>query len=461
MSFRAFARRAAAVLLLTAATLPIASCEKKPSPPPNVVIIVMDTMRADHLGCYGYARPTSPNIDAFAAEVDFFARAYATAPWTMPSHASLFTGQMPFEHGAHTYKDKKGSVIEPPLRHELVTLAEVYRQQGYQTGAFVANDGFLHPHFQFDQGFDTYHVERVYADQLFDRVLTWLRPRVIRPVFLWINTIDTHRVYNTTPRPGFLEQPAVQDEGELLDQLIEATLPGLQPAPPALRQQVVDQYDTAVANLDEQVGRFLQELKALGIYDDTIIVLTSDHGEYLGEHMLVEHSKDVYEEALHIPLMIKDVDQRDGARIERPASIADVPAHLFARMPEGFAADQRATFTRDPDQDPLLAENHYTRSLDLANPRYGHRFRRVRTVLYAWPFKYIHSSDGKHELYRLDDDPGEARNLVNDESDRAGEMAEHLADFRDLRSPPGGEPENKPMPEEQIRRLRSLGYIGD
>jgi arylsulfatase A-like enzyme len=453
-------RRLAAVFLIVV-TLIIASCAGKPSSPPNVIIIVMDTLRADHLGCYGYERPTSPSIDAFAAETDFFTRAYATAPWTMPSHASLFTGQLPFEHGAHTYKDKKGGSVEPPLSQDLVTLAEVFRQQGYQTGAFVANDGFLHPHFQFDQGFDRYHVERVYADQLFDRVLTWLRPRVNRPVFMWINTVDTHRVYNTTPRPGFLAEPAVQDQGELLDRLIEATLPGDQDAPPALRQQVVDQYDTAIANLDEQIGLFLQELKSIGIYDDTIIVLTSDHGEYLGEHRLVEHSKDVYEQTLHIPLMIKDAGQTDGARIERPASIADVPAHLFARLPEGFAADERATFTRDPLNDPLIAENHYTRSKDLADPRWGFRFRRVRTVLYTWPYKYIESSDGDHELYRLDLDPAESRNLVASEAERAEDMAEHLADFRDARASGRDDPEVKPLSEDQIKRLRSLGYIGD
>lgn len=447
------------VLLTVVATL--AGCGRGGSSDPNVIIIVMDTMRADRLGCYGYHRPTSPSIDAFAASSTFYTHAFATAPWTLPTHGSLFTGKLPFEHGAHTYKDDRGEVAEAPLHDSHLTLAEVFRDEGYRTGAFVANDGYLSERFGFTQGFETYHVERVYADVLNQRIASWLESGRGKPFFLWINYIDTHRVYNTRPRPGFLPEPAVVDQGQLLDRLLAAAMPADRPVPEELVRQISDQYDTAVANLDEEIGKLLAFLQDRGMYDDTIIVLTGDHGEYLGEHHLVEHSKDVYEEAMRSPLVVKGLGQREGARVERPTSLADVPSLLFAQMPPTFAADRRDHFPRDPERDPLIAENYYTRSKDLGDPRWGHRFDRVRTVLYEWPYKYIRSSDGHSELYRLDVDPREQDDLIDAEAARAEAMAERLDAFEQSRGRFDQAPDDTPLTPAEVKRLRSLGYIGD
>jgi arylsulfatase A-like enzyme len=430
-------------------------------PRPNVIIIVMDTMRADRLSCYGYERATSPSIDAFAGTADFYEKAFATATWTVPTHGSLFTGKLPFEHGAITRKDDAGTIGVAPLDESHLTLAEVFQAEGYRTGAFVANNGFLTPRFQFDQGFATYHVERVWSDVLNQRVMDWLKLQRRGPFFLWINYIDTHRVYNTTPRPGFLPEPAVQDQGELLDELYARVMPADAPVPAGLAQKVTDQYDTAVANLDEQIGALLQHLRDQGLYDDTIIVLTSDHGEYLGEHHLVEHSKDVYEEAVRAPLIVKHVGQVEGRRVPRPTSLADVPHLIFGALPAEFAASYRDEFPRDPARDPVIVENYYTRRKDFENPAWGHRFDRIRTVIYDWPYKYIHSSDGQSELYDLERDPRESADLITSEGDRATRMAERLADFLEARREGRTQVEPARLTSEEEKRLRSLGYIGD
>ncbi len=461
---RVHARRSVPPLLAVFFLVPmplLTSCDQAPDRP-NVVLIVMDTLRADHLGCHGYEREVSPEIDTFAAGSDVYDHAYATAPWTVPSHGSLFTGKLPFRHGAHTYKSDERGIMVAPLPESHVTLAEVFSAEGYRTGAFVANDAFLGERFQFDQGFATYHVEPVHADRLNRRAAQWLREDRGTPFFMFMNFMDTHRIYNTLPRPGLLPEPAVQDQGELLDALYEAAMPADRPVSGELVARVTDQYDTAVANLDEQIGVLLDFLRDEGVLDETIVVLTSDHGEFLGEHHLVEHSKHVYEEVVHVPLMVRMPGQSQGERIETPVSLADVPDMLFDRMPPGFAAEHRAEFSRDPDRDPLIVENYYTRRKDLENPAWRDRFDCVRTAIYDWPHKAITASNGERELYRLDVDPGEANDLADQEPRRLQRMVDELLSFMEERGRPGTpDIPDKPLSEREIRRLKSLGYLGD
>lgn len=450
-----------AALVVLALLLSVAGCDDGPDRP-NVVLIVMDTLRADHLGCYGYDRDVSPVLDAFAAGATVYDHAYATAPWTVPSHGSLFTGKLPFQHGAHTYKTDTEGVVVAPLPQSHVTLAEVFASEGYRTGAFVANDAFLSERFQFDQGFATYHVEPVTAERLNRRAAQWLREDRGVPFLLFMNYMDTHRVYNCAPRPGLLPEPAVQDHGELLDALYEAAMPADGPVPADLVARVTDQYDTAIANLDEQIGVLLAFLRDEGLLDQTIVVITSDHGEFLGEHHLVEHSKHVYEEAVHVPLMIRTPGPMRARRLDAPISLADVPDLIWRRMPPGFAADQRGEFPRDAGGDPLIVENYYTRRKDLENPVWRDRFDCVRTAIYDWPFKAIVASDGTRELYRLDVDPGEANDLAETQPDRLRRMVGELRSFVKQRGRVHRPPVRKPtLTRQERRRLKSLGYISD
>jgi arylsulfatase A-like enzyme len=439
-------------------------CDGGPEQPPNVILITMDTMRGDHLGCYGYRRPTSPRIDEFAKVSTFYTRPIASAPWTVPTHASLFTGKDPFEHGAHTLKATTKFIQDVRVLHDVhLTLAEALAQEGYTTGAFVSNDGYLDTHWRLNQGFQTYHVEGVVAEVLNLRVYDWLDSVAATgaPFFLFINYMDTHNVYNTKPRPGLLPEPAIRDDGELLETLYRAVMPGVGEIPRDLQRKVIDQYDTAVANLDEQIGLLIDRLHAMGLYDNTMIVLTSDHGEYFGEHHLVAHSKDVYQSVAFIPLMIKDPGQSTGLRDDTVISSSDIPRRVLSRLPRDIAQKYMAAFPNTPGNHPVICELYYTRGKDLFHPVWGHRFDRVRTAVFDWPYKYIQSSDGKSELYDLQNDWQETTNLLDREPDVAKEMQASLQVYFDSRPRFTTESDQPPLTEEQVRKLKALGYVGD
>lgn len=440
-----------------------ASEKPEPRPPakPNIVLITLDTLRADHLGCYGYTRDTSPRIDAFAGRATLYTRSRAVAPWTIPTHASLFTGKLPFEHGAHTFKVARPRNNVNPLARRHLTLAEALQSEGYETGAFVANWAYMSTRWQLDQGFTTYHHEYAYAGKLNRHIFKWVDAHRAGPFFLFINYIDTHRPYNTTPRPGLLDRPVVRDQGQLLDLLISKVMPGHGPIPHALVRKVVDQYDTAIANVDEQFGALLDKLETMGVYDNTVIVVTSDHGEFLGEHHLVEHSKDVYEEVLWVPLIIKYPGQRAGEVRDTLVSSTDIPRLVLSQFPPDLAERYAALFPDAPGNHEVLSENYYTRTKDLFHRKWGHRFDRVRTVLYAWPYKYIRSSDGLHELFNLADDPGESKNLLRVQAGIAKALAQRLEQFQSSRQRSQGGADLPILTEEERNRLKSLGYIGN
>jgi arylsulfatase A-like enzyme len=432
-----------------------------PERAPNVVLITLDTVRRDHLGCYGYARATSPALDAFAAVATRYNHAIATSSWTVPTHASLFTGLFAFEHGAHAFEVPAGTINNVnPLPAGAHTLAEALWGRGYTTGAVVANEAYLSPRWQLNQGFETYDARRAYAPGVNERVFRWLDAVHERPFFLFVNYIDAHRPYNTRPRPGVTPRPVTQDNGELLDSLVAAVMPGTGEVPAELAARVIDQYDTAVANLDDALGALIERLRRLGVYDNTVIVVTSDHGEYFGEHHLVEHSKDIYQEGLIVPLIVKAPGQTEGAVDERVTASTDVPRAILENFPEDWH-DVLAQFPDAPGAGDVIAEIYYTRTKDLFDPRWGHRFQRIRTALYDGPYKLIASSDGGHELYRLDTDPREANNLFEAEPDAARRLMTRLQDVFAGRTASEERVDQAPLSDEELKRLRSLGYIGN
>lgn len=425
---------------------------------PNILLITLDTLRADHLGCYGYTRPTSPILDDLAAHATFYRRSLSSASWTVPTHASLFTGRHTFEHGAdsvHIAAPDVDNVV--PLSGERPTLAEALAARGYRTSAFVANDAYLGPRWGFARGFDEYVVDPVTAAQLNKKILAWLESRGRERFFLFLNYMDVHRPYNAAPRPGFLSPPAVHDQGQLVEQLHQAVMPGVGPLPQPLVNAVVDQYDTAIANLDEQIGVLFEALRRMGLFDDLLIVVTSDHGEYIGEHHLVGHSKDIYQEVLRVPLIVKLPGQKSGTTSDDVISSPDIPGLILAHVSGADDPVIRELSHYRPGNHPVIAENYYTRPRALFDPRWGHRFNRVRVAIFDGPYKLIHSSDGAHELYDLERDPGESTNLVVARREVAERLAAQLAGFR---HEPRDAGEPRVLDPEERERLRSLGYLG-
>jgi arylsulfatase A-like enzyme len=197
------------------------------------------------------------------------------------------------------------------------------------------------------------------------------------------------------------------------------------------------------------------------VYDNTIIVLTSDHGEFFGEHLLVEHSKDVYEEVLSIPMIVKYPGQKKGKVVNTIVSATDVPHMILSQFRGGNWEEHLAKFPDAPGEHEVISELYYTRAKDLFHPVWSHRFDRVRTAIYDWPFKYISSSDGKNELYDLEKDRAETTNLIRQDQDTAARLAGRLQAFFAERVKSEELVDQEPLSEEELDRLRSLGYVGD
>ena len=274
--------------------------------PHGIILISLDTLRADHLGCYGYHRNTSPFIDAFAKESILFEDAVVQSPWTLPSHMSIMTSLYPSSHGVFNKNTR--------LADENVTLAELLHDAGYQTAAFV-DGGYMNALFGFDQGFDVYddwggsieQVEEIGKGiaYILPKVKKWLDENKSKPFFLFIHCYDIHSPY---------EPPAPYDKmfhdfvytGDLTpstETLVEAAWKGMKTSDEDVRHFVA-LYDGGIRYTDTEIGDFLSYLKETGLYDQSLIIITSDHGEEFKEHGSFLHWQLYYRPNLHVPLII-------------------------------------------------------------------------------------------------------------------------------------------------------------
>jgi arylsulfatase A-like enzyme len=270
----------------------------------SVILISIDTLRADHLGCYGYPRETSPNIDRLAAESVVFRNAIAQAPSTVRSHASILTSLFNFQHQAR---------FSPmtPLPDEAVTITEVLSQQGYQTAAFTGS-GQTHPEYGLGQGFDLYddRDQRKFGEAVEDAI-DWLEAEPRGKFFLFLHTYEVHSPY--TPAQEHLDLFPPEPESSLPEQISVDLLQQMRREffgrvyfSPADVRQVIRSYDAEIRSVDEGLGRLLDYLRARRELDDLLIVFTADHGEEFGEHgTLGRHSHALYDEILRVPLVIK------------------------------------------------------------------------------------------------------------------------------------------------------------
>jgi len=416
----------------------------------------MDTLRADALGVYGASPVASPHVDKFALNATVYDRTMASAPWTLPSHASMFTGLLPSVHGVHTVRTTHDTVQPMPLRADVHTLAEELKAQGYQCGAIVGNAAYLDRRWKLDQGFDTWEVRKSASGREISELASdWIRGNGDQPFFLFLNYMDTHRPYAAAAKGMFGGQP---DTVGPLDQLINEVMGRPEPPDPALVQQVRGLYADGVSQLDLALKDLLDGLNAMGLLDSMIVILTSDHGEYFGEHDLVEHSKDVYQEALWVPLITKAPGQREGRRVTEMRSLVDVPHLALQHIPAARESNALSRFPAVPGEHPVIAENYFTRHKDYANPVWGHRFHRVRSVVYAWPFKLILGTDGSVELYDLGADPGELRDLAAERVETTKELTSVL---KQAGLPPKATQGNDPPRVEDgiyEAELEALGY---
>jgi arylsulfatase A-like enzyme len=432
---------------------------------PNVLLIVMDTVRADHLSCYGYERPTTPNLDRLARRGIRFEEVRAAAPWTLPSHASMFTGRVPHE---------LVTAWLTPLEGHFPTLAEYLGSCGYQTAGFVANVAYCSYATGLDRGFTHYEdhvlenlaglrtaglVDRAFRtftqlsagikfgpmSQARDAVnrwfvadnrksaaavngsfLEWLSHQPTasaRPFFVFLNYLDAHAAYipptGATHRFGIA--PRTPSEKEVVyhawPQLDKTNLP---PRTVALGR---DSYDDCLGYIDDQIGRLLAELKERGVLEQTLVIVTSDHGEAFGEHQLFDHGKSLYRTEIRVPLVIVPPGRAadGGLVVHRTVGLQDLAATITDLI--GLSAQSPLS---GKSLLPLWRDQHSAAALNAqsvvvselaspnpinANSKLSPAARGPICSVAEGDFVYIRNEkDGAEELFNIQDDPRELSN---------------------------------------------------
>jgi len=409
-------------------------------PAQGAILVSLDTLRPDHLGCYGYPLPTSPNIDSLRREAVLFRTAIAHGPSTFVSHASMLTSLDPPRHGASSNR-------RTALPSSHLTLAEAVRAHGVATASFNGG-GRLDPAYGLAQGFDVYDSHVAGGDTLASMVdagLAWLGQHRADRFFLFLHTYEVHAPYSPAasdlaalgpPCTGSLP-PVI---GTDLLRAINTGRRGLQPGDLDCIRRA---YDADIRSMDRGIGRLVAGLRAMGLFDRTLLVLTADHGEEFGEHGKVgTHSHTLFDELLRVPLLVKVPGSgHAGAAVEAMVRSKDVAPTVVSALgfpiPKAFEGLDLVAIVEGRVAPPAVALSQ----LDGGGTS-------VRTPRWKWV---------RGQLFDLENDPGETRDL-------SGELPEREAQLRRLRDhlvgrtgAPSGE--RVEIDEALRERLRSLGYV--
>ena len=450
--------------------------EQPLAPPPPVILISLDTLRADRLGCYGYDKPTSPHIDAFAQECVLFEEARSPSSMTTPVHASVMTGVSPAAHRAGFMSE--GFVLPPSFP----VLAERFKNAHYLTAAFtegVALRGSL----GFARGFDRYsdgpnpESQRGGAvEETYPAALKWLERYGHFPFFLFLHTYEIHAPYD--PPVEWLEKFVNPDySGEPIDEPESADSE-------AERQYIRQRYDAGIAYTDDWFGRLVDSLRASGVLDRAWVILFSDHGEEFWEHGGCGHARTLYEEVLRVPLMIRPPGgAKPARRIAHPVLLTDVYATALeaAGLKTGDVSSLMG-FVEQGEDAAYERErfNAYFKSaelqdeIDVVDGRYEMDLFAVK----EGPWKYLlrgvapldtptdaslPSDEARAELYNLDEDPGETRTRLEDAAGIAARMRAALATWYaralELHIQQHHGSGREMMSEEDVEALKALGYL--
>ena len=447
---------------------------------PHILLLTADTLRADHLSGDGYPRPTSPNLDAFFDGAWVFEQAATVIPKTVPSFATAFTGRHPRVHQVAANFDAIPEVLP--------TLAELLQGGGYTTAAFLGNRAIRSTK-GFDRGFDHFvHAggrSRSNLDEVSGSFLRWAREHTAaggweRPTFVWVHYMDPHGPYRPNPScAGDFQQDELTQEDEervsaepavpapenfpnkILNAIPPYQLLGPKEDPETRRAIYVARYDEEIRCMDQAAEEILGWFEDRGLLNDAAVIFTSDHGEGLGEHGLYfEHGWKIHEASTRIPLAIKLPGQEKGGRLQAPVSNLDmlptvlslaglkVPADaegLNLSHTEGLAARLEA-------RPPVVMENSdYYPQKFLGFRGLDDQGRRIKYILEIY--------QGEEQLYDLESDPLEERNLAAEQPERAAALQRRLrrtlAEYRDQAVEPNRGEEDD---EETLRQLRALGY---
>jgi arylsulfatase A-like enzyme len=411
----------------------------------NVLLVVLDTVRADHLSLYGYARETTPNLSKLARRGIVFEQARCTAPWTLPSHASMMTGRWPHELSVN---------IDHPLDATYPTLAQFLGSNGYATAGFVGNISYCGAETGLDRGFAHYEdhdlspasllwltaVGRMVLCPIFapqdaragghtvvhlrkdaarirGDLMHWLDRQGNRPFFAFVNLYDAHNPY--IPPEGFDRHfgiwPDSPEDYEILDRWFIVDKSKLSSRDLRLG---ADAYDDCLAYLDDQIGRLVEDLDRRGRLANTLVIVTADHGEHLGEHGLYGHASSLYDQETHVPLLILSPGEKHPGRVlpqsvslrDLPATVADV-LDLNSLSPFPGRSIVRESSEQASSPAPMLIEINgpvHTPPNQTRSPV----FRGPMQALVEGQRVYIHNGDGREELFDIKADPAQVHDLA-------------------------------------------------
>jgi len=426
----------------SATAAPTAAARSKS--PANVILITLDTVRADRTGFLGSKRGLTPNLDALARQSVVFTRAYSQVPITTPSHATILTGTYPQFH--------KVSDFGIPLTADLPYAPSIFKQHGYQTAAFVGSL-ILDPEARsapgFDRGFDTYDAgfhrrrpgENRYQSierrggEVVAHALAWLNQHPRGPFFLWIHFYDAHDPYD--------------------------------PPEPYKTRYVSAPYDGEIAYVDSVVGKFLTQLRARGLYDGAVIALMADHGEALGEHGEATHGIFLYDETIHVPLVFKlPREHSAGQRIDSRVELVDVLPTLLQTVKFAIPAlvqGQSLLSLLSPVAGGQAAAREHTAIVDrpaYSETEYPHHTFGWSSLHAIRTGKYLFIDAPRKELYDQSVDPKSEHNLSATSVAVTNTLAAQLDSFRQQTASSGEAPSVAADPELQ-EKLSALGYVSD
>lgn len=455
-------RQAARGLVFFAAIVSVcAGCNRlpgmTPSDRPNVILISVDTLRADMLGCYGHEGSASTSIDSLASQGVVFEQAFAPAPWTPPSHASMLTGMYPSHHGL---KPDNSSMRHDKIRLDVPMLAEIFQDAGYATAGYVRGT-VLRPRSGFFRGFDHFvSIDHSHRDPrpspVIPSAIGWLKMKRQKPVFMFLHVYDVHSDYTSLPKYERMHVGPYRGVADGTTSQLQRVRRGDITLAPHDIDHLKNLYRAGIRQFDDQLATLLEALDGPRFSKNTLIVFTSDHGEEFLEHGSVLHGRSHYQEISHVPLIFKGMGLPAGMRISEPVSLVDIFPTLLSLLKlqapaevDGIDLSGHWQADRAIDGAPryLFAES------DWGNPGGWDIKRAVR-----WGNLKLHydTSTQEVELYDLDADPGERTNLADAEKETVERMLNALEDF--MKTKKMG-PVNPPLSPEEELELKNLGYL--
>jgi arylsulfatase A-like enzyme len=449
---------------------------------PNIILITLDTVRADHLSLYGYERDTTPNLQRLAQEATVYSNAIAPGNMTLSTHASIFTSLYPSWHEAHF---EKGYEQARALDSKYPVLAQTLADKGFETVGIVSNYLFLSHGFGLDRGF-TYHdssgpplmLTKSYvlrnavrnllamflqpwqydsifrrAEDINDSALAFLEKENPHKFFLFLNYMDAHGPYLPPARfatlfPGRDTRMIARHYPNMERQVLAEK----RPISDRERRHLISQYDGGIAYMDASIGIFLDQLKRRGLYDNTLLIITSDHGETFGERSMIGHGLSVYQDQVHVPLIVKFPHSTTKEVIGDPVSLVDLMPTILDLL--GYEVPKNIQ-----GHSLLARAPHDAVSESFPHPfasRWNPKYLQAAQAIFSGSMKFVQSSTGSKELYDLSQDPNELHNLLPSLPEPALETK--LEEFMQAaaRSSKFQQPQ---LGSKTLENLKSLGYL--